>query len=58
MISDAINNAFRNLSETYAMLYDYWLSELYDEEGNLIEEMWNENTLNAMETDVMYQLQQ
>lgn len=58
MISDAINNAFRNLSETNAMLYDYWLSELYDEEGNLIEEMWNENTLNAMETDVMYQLQQ
>lgn len=58
MISEAINNAFRNLSETNAMLYDYWLSELYDEEGNLIEEMWNENTLKLMETDVMYQLQQ
>lgn len=58
MISDAINNAFYNLSQTNTMLYDYWLSELYDEEGNLIEEMWNENTLNAMETDVMHQFQQ
>lgn len=57
-ITDGIINAFRNLSETNTMLYDYWLSELYDEEGNMIEEMWNENTLNAMETDVMHQLQQ
>jgi hypothetical protein len=57
-ITDGIINAFCNLSETNAMLYDYWFSELYDGEGDLIEEMWNEDTLNAMETDVMYQLQQ
>jgi DNA-binding transcriptional regulator YbjK len=56
-INDAINNAFANLADLNASLYDYWLSELYDEEGDLIVDAWNEVTLNLMETDVMMQQQ-
>jgi hypothetical protein len=51
-ISDAINQAFGNLSETNQMIYDYWISELYDEDGDLIESEWNETNLKLMETDV------
>jgi hypothetical protein len=35
------------------MIYDYWISELYDEEGDVIWEMWNEETVKLMETDVL-----
>lgn len=56
-INDAINNAFANLADLNASLYDYWLSELYDEEGDLIPDAWNEDNLNLMETDVMQQQQ-
>lgn len=56
-INDAISNAFANLADLNASLYDYWLSELYDEEGDLIPDAWNEDNLNLMETDVMQQQQ-
>jgi hypothetical protein len=56
-INEAINNAFANLADLNTSLYDYWLSELYDEEGDLIADAWNEVTLNQMETDVMMQQQ-
>lgn len=51
-VSDAINQAFAKLSETNQMIYDYWISELYDEDGDLIESEWNETNLKLMETDV------
>ena len=35
------------------MIYDYWISELYDEEGDVIWEMWNEETVKLMENDVL-----
>ena len=35
------------------MIYDYWISELYDEEGNIVWEMWNEETVKLMEEDVL-----
>lgn len=58
-INDAINTAFFNLSTLNQMVYDYWLSELYTFEdgdyGDMIPEMWNEQTLNEMEKDVMEQ---
>ena len=54
-IFDAIASAFSSLSETNQMLYDYWLSELYDEDGNLLDEEWNEDNLRIMENDVMHQ---
>lgn len=56
-INEAINNAFGNLAECNAMLYDYWISELYDDEGDMIEKQWCEATLNQMEKDVMMQMQ-
>jgi hypothetical protein len=52
---DAISIAFYNLSQVNQMLYDYWLTELYDEEGEIIAEQWNEENLNLMEKDVMNQ---
>jgi hypothetical protein len=52
-ITDAISAAFINLSELSAQVYDYWISELYDDEGDLIAENWNEKTLRLMEDDVM-----
>jgi hypothetical protein len=53
-IINAISNAFNSLSDLNEMIYDYWISELYTEDGDMIDEMWNEDTLNQMETDVMY----
>jgi hypothetical protein len=52
-ISDAIAAAFANLSELSAQVYDYWITQLYDENDNMIAEEWNEQTLNMMEDDVM-----
>lgn len=52
-IGDAISLAFYNLSQHNEMLYDYWLSELYDENGDMILEAWNQSYLKLMENDVM-----
>jgi hypothetical protein len=52
-ITDAIAAAFANLSELSAQVYDYWISELYSEDGDMIAENWNEKTLKLMEDDVM-----
>lgn len=54
-INDAINLAFGNLAETNQMLYDYWISELYAEDGDLVCEQWNAENLKLMEDDVMNQ---
>lgn len=54
-LHDAIAMAFYNLSQVNEMLYDYWLMELYDEEGDVISEQWNERNLKLMEDDVMNQ---
>ena len=54
-INNAISAAFENLSNLNEQLYDYWISELYDAEGDMIGEMWSEETVNEMEKDVMQQ---
>jgi len=46
---DAISIAFYNLAQVNQMIYDYWLMELYDEEGEIIAEQWTEENLNLME---------
>jgi hypothetical protein len=56
-INDAISLAFGNLAELNSMLYDFWISELYDEDGDLVEGMWSEETVREMEKDVMMQQQ-
>ena len=53
---DAISIAFYNLATSNQMLYDYWLTELYDEEGDIISEQWNDCNLKLMEDDVMNQV--
>lgn len=50
----AITEAFNNLYNWNPQVFDYWISELYDEDENEIWENWNEDTLKLMETDVMY----
>jgi hypothetical protein len=51
-----ICDSFNNLSNLNQQLYDFWISELYDEEGDLVQEMWSEETAREMEKDVMMQL--
>ena len=53
-----ICDSFNNLSNLNQQLYDFWISELYNEEGDLVEEMWSEETAREMEKDVMMQLRQ
>ena len=53
-ISDAISNAFNNLAELSAQIYDYWIAELYDDVGDMIAEEWNGKNLSMMENDVMH----
>ena len=52
-IQDAISQAFYNLSQHNQMIYDYWVSELYDENGEILEDQWNASNLKLMEDDVM-----
>jgi hypothetical protein len=57
-LNAAINSAFFNLAHSNAMVFDYWLSELYDlNENVMIEGNWNEQTLYEMEKDVMINAQ-
>jgi TPP-dependent trihydroxycyclohexane-1,2-dione (THcHDO) dehydratase len=48
----AISQAFINLGDLSAQVYDYWISELYTEDGDLDWSKWNEDTLRLMELDV------
>jgi hypothetical protein len=48
----AIENALNVLYEANEMMYDYWVSELFDENWKMIEKNWNEETLFRIETDV------
>lgn len=56
-LNSAIQSAFDNLSNLNEQLYDYWYSQLHDDEDNKIIEEWTAENLKLMETDVMYQSQ-
>jgi hypothetical protein len=52
----SIEQALDNLSFLNEMLFDYWCSELYeDDDETIIEHLWNEDTLATLEKDVMQQ---
>lgn len=51
-VNEQISTAFANLSELSGMHYDYWISRLYDEEGDFIEDQWSYETLTEMQLDV------
>ena len=53
-----ICDSFNNLSNLNQQLYDFWISKLYDEDGDLVKEMWTEETATEMYKDVMMQLKQ
>jgi hypothetical protein len=51
-----IEQALDNLSFLNEMLFNYWLSELYeDDDETMIVSMWNEQSLANIEKDVMMQ---
>ena len=51
-----IEQALDNLSFLNEMLFNFWLSELYeDDDETMIVSMWNEQTLANIEKDVMMQ---
>jgi len=51
----AIYQALESLIDTNQMLHDYWVSELFTDEGDVINEAWNVDNLRLIEKDVMYQ---
>lgn len=51
-IHSEIENCLNSLYHTNDMLFDYWLSELFDENDNEVVEMWNEFNLKEMYADV------
>ena len=51
-----IEQALDNLSFLNEMLFNFWLSELYEDgDETMIVSMWNEQTLANIEKDVMMQ---
>ena len=54
-LTAAIYQGLENLIDTNQMIHDYWVSELFTDEGDVINEAWNADTLAMIEKDVMYQ---
>jgi len=54
-LTAAIYQGLENLIESNQMIHDYWVSELFTEEGDVINNAWNVDTLALIEKDVMYQ---
>jgi len=54
-LTAAIYQGLENLIESNQMLHDFWVSELFTDEGDVIIEKWNGDTLAMIEKDVMYQ---
>ena len=52
-MEDAILTALFNLSRLNNKLYDHWIIQLYELNGDRIHEEWNAETLKLMENDVM-----
>jgi len=53
-INNAISEAFLNLSTLNEQVYDYWIHDLYQVDGDFVEGAWNETNLKKMEDDVMF----
>ena len=51
-VFNGISQAFIDLGDLSAQVYDYWISELYAEDGDLDWSKWNEESLRLMELDV------
>jgi|GWRWMinimDraft_3_1066011.scaffolds.fasta_scaffold41695_2 hypothetical protein len=42
-----------NLMNENQMIFDFWYSELFDDEDNRITQMWTEETLNQIKSDLI-----
>jgi hypothetical protein len=51
LIEKEIENCLNSLYDTNEMLFDYWLSELFDDDVKM-QENWNESNLREMYNDV------
>jgi hypothetical protein len=51
LIEKEIENCLNSLYDTNEMLFDYWLSELFEDDVK-IQENWNESNLREMYNDV------
>ena len=54
-LTAAIYQGLENLIESNQMLHDFWVSELFTDEGDVIIEKWNGDTLAMIEKDLKYQ---
>lgn len=54
-LTAAIYQGLESLIDTNQMLHDFWVSELFTEEGDVITKAWNGDTLRLIEKDVMHQ---
>ena len=52
-INDSIVAMFDNLSVNNESLYEKWVCELYTEDGDMIKQKWNQETLDLMWSDVI-----
>ena len=56
--TELIAEIYQNLESLICsnqMIHDYWVSELFTEEGDVIHEAWNFDNLRLIENDAMYQ---
>ena len=51
-IQTEIENCLNSLYDTNEMVFDYWLSELFDDDDVKLQENWNESNLREMYKDV------
>lgn len=54
-ITSSIETVLCGLSNINEKLFDYWMSQLFDDDENMIAEEWTIETLQMMEDDVMSQ---
>lgn len=54
-LTAAIYQGLETLIDSNQMIHDFWVSELFTEEGDVIIEKWNGDTLAMIEKDIMYQ---
>lgn len=53
-MNNAIAQGLNQLINLNQQVFDYWYSELFDENDDPIMEKWTDQTLNEIEKDVMY----
>jgi hypothetical protein len=53
-MNNSIAQGLDQLNNLNQQVFDYWYSELFDENDDPVMEKWTDQTLNEIEKDVMY----